>query len=132
MFLLIPHPHYPIKKCESSHYETCEKYLGRRRGQQPGFSLKDYIEVAKHQGLVSEELAKEAHMIRERANKVLHNDPRLTEKTQESITGTVRILYMIETGEPERYFACSAVISMGSTCCNRPANDIFFVCGGEG
>lgn len=80
-------------------YETCEKHLGARRGRQPGFHLADYIEVARRESLISDKVAKEAHTIRERANKVLHNDPKLTEKTGESIGQTVRILCMIETGE---------------------------------
>ncbi|MCX5643718.1 MAG: hypothetical protein NTZ17_03390 [Phycisphaerae bacterium] len=27
MFLLIPHPHYPIKKCESSHYRDNDDFI---------------------------------------------------------------------------------------------------------
>ncbi len=80
-------------------YDTCEKHLGSRHAQQQGFSLADYIEVARHEGFINEELAKRAHAIRERANKVLHSDPRLTEKTKESVSQTVRILCMLETGK---------------------------------
>jgi len=83
-------------------YDTCEKHLGKRLGRQQGFSLADYIDVARHEGFINEKLAKMAHGIRERANKVLHNDPRLTEKTEESISQTVRILCMLETGKDPR------------------------------
>jgi hypothetical protein len=77
---------------------TLEKRFGKRGSHQQVFSLKDYIQVARLEGLLSEELAKEADTIRVRANKVLHTDPGLTEKTKESISMTVGILFMMDTG----------------------------------
>ena len=78
--------------------DTCEKWLGKRRSRQQGFSLVDYVAVAQHEGLIKKELAEEADTIRLRANKVLHNEPKLTGKTEDSIRKTVRILCMIESG----------------------------------
>lgn len=80
-------------------YEVCERHFGMRRGKQSGFCLADFIEAAKLESILTDDLAKEAHAIRQRANRLIHGEPRLTARTEETIGQTVRIVCMIETGK---------------------------------
>ena len=78
-------------------YEMCENFE-KRFGKQKGYGLCTRIKVAQREGLIDEEIAKIAHAIRLRGNKVLHNDPKLTETVSETLRGTVRVIAIMTTG----------------------------------
>jgi len=77
-------------------YEMCEKSLRKRSGY---YKLADRIAVAKKEGLISDEICKIARDITQRGNKVLHDDPNLTENVEQTIWDTVRIISIVTRGK---------------------------------
>ncbi len=79
-------------------YEMCEKQLGRRLGKRQNYSLEDRIVVAKQESILNDEIAKIATDIRQRGNKVIHEDPKLIEKVRETIKGAIRVISVVTSG----------------------------------
>jgi len=61
-------------------------------------SLHGYIIFAEQEGLLDKEYVQKARDVRIRANHVLHRDPGLIERTQDTIHKTAQVIAVIETG----------------------------------
>jgi len=67
-------------------------------GKRQNYSLEDRIVVAKQESILNDEIAKIATDIRQRGNKVIHEDPKLIEKVRETIKGAIRVISVVTSG----------------------------------
>jgi len=78
--------------CRSAMEQAIENRVGS------GYRLVDLINVAKKKGVINNDIADIAHKIREKANKILHRDPNVTEDALGTIKETVRVISVVTGG----------------------------------
>jgi hypothetical protein len=79
-------------------YDVCEKHLGRLPRGSARYAVRDRLHIATKEGLLRKNLANIAQEIVSRANKVLHDDSQLTEKVDQTVAETVRVVCALTTG----------------------------------
>ena len=79
-------------------YDMCVSRLGPRGVREHCYNFLDHLQVARKEGLLNDRLVKVADEIRERGDAVLHKDAKLTETVDDTIRGTVRVIYALTEG----------------------------------
>jgi hypothetical protein len=79
-------------------YDTCVERLGPRNKREGRYTLRDRLHIARLEGLLNGELTKVVEAICERANKVLHEDAKLTQRVDSTIHETARVVCALTTG----------------------------------
>jgi len=79
-------------------YDKCVRRLGPLRGRKWRYTFSERLGIAALEGLLNKELTKVAKGICKRGNKVLHEDPKLTQRVDSTIHETARVVCALTTG----------------------------------